>query len=167
MKRQWIVMPVALVLLAVAGGCDNGNEAFTSDDSLNAVDYDVLVETRSRWIRDVPLPIGFELMEDRSLHFSAGDSRYIAHLYKGREKQRAVLAFYRGTMARYHWHLVSDDLTQGDITLDYRKGAEKCVIVIRGKGSLFSPTYIKINVMWTGSHVSAPMGPEVLPGSTR
>ncbi|MHC4985041.1 MAG: hypothetical protein ACYTFO_02685, partial [Planctomycetota bacterium] len=58
---------------------------------------------------------------------------------------------------------VSDDLTQGEVTLDYRKGPEKCTIVVRGGGSWLSPTYIKVTIMWTGTHVSVPMEPAPLP----
>ena len=164
MKKQWIVATLVAVALT-AGGCGSDDDSL-SDDNLNSLDYDRLYETPGRWIPDVPQPQGFDLVESRSLHFSAGDTRYISHLYKGSKNKRSVTRFFRQMMPRYRWQLVSDDLTQGEVTLDYRKGPEKCTIVVRGGGSWSNPTYIKVTIMWTGTHVSVPMEPAPLPAET-
>jgi len=66
-------------------------------------------------------------------------------------------------MPKYRWQEIDYGMAQGERVLNFRKGPEKCTISFHGGGSWMDPTYITVNVAWTGTHMSAPMGPTPLP----
>ena len=105
-------------------------------------------------IADVPEPIGFKLDERRSRYFAAAGARYVDHLYKGRADKWAVGRFYKRQMPISRWVRVTDRFVQGGIVLDFEKETERCVIQIV-KGSLFYPTYIKVQ-LWTSGRIEGP-----------
>jgi hypothetical protein len=108
-------------------------------------------------IPDLPIPLGFDLDESHSRSFSAAGARYIDHVYKGREDRFAVARFYKRQMPVNRWTLVTDMYIQGDIMLDFEKESERCRVIVT-KGSLWHPTYIKVQLWTSGRIEAAPKG---------
>lgn len=113
-------------------------------------------------IPDLPVPVGFDLDEERSRNLAVAGLRWVDHLYKGKRDRFAVARFYKRQMPIERWTLVKDMFAQGSIELDFVKESERCEVTCR-KGDLWHPTYIKIEV-WTAGRVpiqepSAPRSP--------
>ena len=150
---------IAGVLAASAtllGGCNDKPQAVDSaGGGYREVSAPTGLVAKARpSIADVPEPIGFELDERRSRYFAAAGARYVDHLYKGRADKWAVGRFYKRQMPISRWVRVTDRFVQGGIVLDFEKETERCVIQIV-KGSLFHPTYIKVQ-LWTSGRIEAP-----------
>jgi hypothetical protein len=102
-------------------------------------------------ISDVPVPLGFELDESRSRNFAAGGMRYVDHVFTGSGERFAVARFYKRQMPISRWVLVTDMFVQGENILDFEKDTERCRIIV-GRGSLFHPTLIKVQ-LWTSGRI--------------
>lgn len=157
MNRQRVIMTLAVACFLILGGCNGNNRIGPGDQELE--DTGMLLPSIDAAIPDVPLPLGFHLIESRSRHVAAGDSRMIDYLYKGRANKFSVARFYRHYMPNSRWQLVTDRFAQGTYILIFRKGSEECLLTVNGSGSWLSPTYISVQVIWTSSHVAAPMEP--------
>lgn len=95
---------------------------------------------------DVPVPIGFKLIDKASEDRSTGTSRlYVRHLYAGRADKYAIRHFYREQMPLARWSMVSDGNVKGDIDMRFEKGGESCTVSITGgEGLLSTKTQIQV-----------------------
>ena len=152
MRACRILTMMAAAAVIVVAGC-GGDEPGIGESGNSGI----LLSDQTQRIPDVPIPLDFELVEERSRHFAAGDTRFIDHLYKGYADKFVTATFYRQRMANVRWKLVSDRFVQGTVILAFRKGPEECAINIEGGGHLFSPTKLMIQVMPAGDQVLAPM----------
>jgi hypothetical protein len=85
------------------------------------------------YVRDVPVPEGFVLVDHLSEDQSTGTRRlYLRHRYEGRAEKFAIRSFYREQMPLAGWSLVSDGNVKGLYTLRFDKGEESCTIRISG-----------------------------------
>lgn len=117
----WL-LPVVAGVAVLAGGCESPD-----------ANHDVrLVVSRTQYEKDIPIPDGFELVEDACEDQSTGTRRlYLRHRYEGRaDNKYAVRRFYREQMPRARWHLVSDGGVNGVYTLRFEKGTEACTVEI-------------------------------------
>ncbi|MDY7010851.1 MAG: hypothetical protein SVV80_08890 [Planctomycetota bacterium] len=137
-------------------GCNNspGKMETTSGGYREVAPPIELIAQANPPIHDVPVPIGFKLDENRSRNFTAAGARYVDHLYKGSADKWVTARFYKRQMPTNRWTFVTDIFAQGDIRLDFERETERCQIII-GKGSLFHPTYIKVQ-LWTTGRIIAP-----------
>ena len=151
-------MLIAGLLVASAmllGGCNKPQAVDSAGGGYREVSAPTGLVAKARpSIADVPEPIGFKLDERRSRYFAAAGARYVDHLYKGRADKWAVGRFYKRQMPISRWVRVTDRFVQGGIVLDFEKETERCVIQIV-KGSLFHPTYIKVQ-LWTSGRIEGP-----------
>jgi hypothetical protein len=108
-------------------------------------------------IADVPWPEGFSYDDSRSRSFTAAGTRYIDHLYKGRQDKYEALLFYKRYMPANQWTQVREANLQGDVLLDFDKGNERCSITITN-GNLFYTTYIHVVLSIVGK-VETPQPP--------
>ncbi len=147
---------VAAAMVLCLGGCgDSDKKLETTSGGYREVAPPIeLIARANPPIHDMPVPIGFELDEDRSRNFTAAGARYVDHLYKGSADKWVVARFYKRQMPTNRWTFVTDIFAQGDIRLDFERETERCQIVI-GKGSLFNPTYIKVQ-LWTTGRIVVP-----------
>ena len=155
-----ILMMLATAAMIAVAGC-NG-----SDAELESSSGVMLVSDQTQRIPDVPIPLDFDLVEERSRHFAAGDTRFIDHLYRGYADKFVTASFYRQRMRDVRWKLVTDRFVQGTVILAFRKGAEECAISISGDGNFLSPTKLMIQVMPAGNQVLAPMETYRSPATT-
>jgi len=142
-----------LALSAAMAGCDSSSNAggVSAGGSKVVGPVPELVAMRRPPISDLPVPIGFDLEENKSRNFAAAGARYIDHVYTGRADKFAVGRFYKRQMPISRWTLVTDMFVQGDIMLDFEKDNERCRISVSTGGFLGS-TRIKM-VVWTSGRI--------------
>ena len=155
MKRQgWLWLFVAALCVAPVG-CESSQSAGVSTGSSAPVGpIPELVAMARPPIADLPVPIGFDLVESTSRNFAAAGARYVDHVYKGSADKFAVGRFYKRQMPLERWALVTDMFVQGSITLDFEKDTERCRITVTD-GSWFHRTRIKLAV-WTSGRLPVP-----------
>jgi hypothetical protein len=138
----------AALLLAVCAGAATGcqNELRTAP----------LTASRTPFIRDIPVPMSFELVDTMSRSYKRGGFRMIEHSYFGDAEPITVYAFYRDEMPRSGWRLLSDQNVQGAYHLSFHKGQETAVIVVTRRrrelrtGALVSIVVKPFGVVITG-----------------
>lgn len=157
MRRHGCAMLMLALSAAIAGcGGSSGDGGVSAGGSGDVGPVPELVAMRCPPISDLPVPIGFDLREDKSRNFAAAGTRYIDHAYSGRADKFAVGRFYKRQMPISRWALVTDMFVQGDIMLDFEKDTERCRISISDGGFLRS-TRVKMAV-WTSGRIVSPSG---------
>jgi len=153
MKQRRMVWLLSASLAAVAAGCD-GTQNVNDPSERNRVAPILELRAQARPpIPDLPVPIGFRLDEGKSRTFEAGGARYIDHVYRGGADKFTVARFFKKQMQISRWTLMASMFVQGNIRLDFEKGAERCSITITD-GDLFNKTHVKMQ-LW----VSRPIQP--------
>lgn len=154
LRLTGLASAAGLVLLLTGCGGSSEKMETTSGGYREVAPPIELIAQANPPIHDMPIPIGFKLDENRSRNFSAAGARYVDHLYKGNADKWVVARFYKRQMPTNRWTFVTDIFAQGDIRLDFERETERCQIII-GKGSLFNPTYIKVQ-LWTTGRIIVP-----------
>lgn len=76
-------------------------------------------------LADVPMPVGFVYVQDKSKSKTMAGVRYVQHLYQGRAELSDAVDFYRRQPAlQGGWVLVSEQSEKGDTVLRFNKGRE-------------------------------------------
>ena len=138
----WALCCVGLLLVA---GCNATTVAESSDPGATLVP----IQTPQVPLEDVPIPVGFDLDENRSRYFAPGNTRFVDYFFKGSMDRTQVASFYRQEMTYAGWELI-DERTSEDsmVILDFDHGPEKCNITLSKSSNLFKPTQIHI-ALWT------------------
>ncbi len=114
-----------------------------------------LTASRTPFVRDIPVPMSFELVDTMSRSDKRPGFRRIAHSYFGIAEPVTAYAFYREEMPKCGWQLLSDQNVQGVYHLSFQKGQETAVVIVkrdrRGwqRGTLVSVTVKPIGVVIT------------------
>lgn len=116
MRRAWLCL--ILAPLALAMGCQQ--ELRTAP----------LTASRTPFVRDIPVPISFELVDAMSRSYRRAGFRMIEHSYFGYAEPVTVYAFYRDEMPRSGWKTLSDQNVQGTYHLSFQKGKETAVVIV-------------------------------------
>ena len=149
----WMIVMALLVVV----GCNNkSNMVAAGDTSREASVLARLLPQARPPIPDLPVPLGFSLVQKKSRSFAAAGARYIDHVYAGGGEKFAVQRFYKQYMPISRWTLVTDMFVQGDIQLDFEKQTERCRITITD-GSLFNPVSVEV-ALWTSGRI-VPIAP--------
>lgn len=167
MRRLGTVAVAWLTVVAAwmaPAGCNNSSGRSGVSSGSTAGPIPELVAMSLPPISDLPVPIGFNLDEDKSRNFSAAGARYVDHVFKGSADKFAVGRFYKRQMPIQRWALVTDMFVQGDIMLDFEKDTERCRITVTG-GS-FGSTRIQVAV-WTSGRIQQPTAARTRNTSTR
>jgi hypothetical protein len=163
-STKWIA--VALGVSLWLAGCSttqtSSRRSLSHDDEADDGRSAEVYARRRPPIADLPVPIGFELDEQRSRHSKSGPFRMVDHVYTGKGDRFAVSRFYKRYMQMSRWTLVQDVFAQGVITLSFDKGSERCSVSIESNGW---GDRLRVNVFLssTGRIVS----PETAPGGAR
>lgn len=112
---------LAVGLLSAAGGCA-GPGMLGPDASL--------VPSSRPYEQDIPVPVGFRIVDQSSEDWSNGQVRYVRHRYRGRADTYAVRRFYREQMPLVRWTAISDGTVSGRITMRFQREAESCTVII-------------------------------------
>ncbi|MCH7705214.1 MAG: hypothetical protein IIB61_08880 [Planctomycetes bacterium] len=94
-----------------------------------------LVPADRPYVRDLPLPRGFRLVDQSSEDWSGGALRYVRHQYRGGADRHGVRAFYADQMPLARWTPISDRQADGTIVMRFQKNQEACTITIEDKGA--------------------------------
>jgi hypothetical protein len=89
-----------------------------------------LTPSRTPFVRDVPVPMSFELVDSLSRSYRTDEFRMVRHSYFGRSAPATAYSFYRNQMPRHGWKLLSDQHVQGTYNLAFRKGEEVATVVV-------------------------------------
>jgi hypothetical protein len=84
---------------------------------------------------DIPLPVGFVLVDQSSEDWSSGPLRYVRHRYRGRGDRHAVRSFYREQMPLVRWTPIEESSLHGQCRMSFARGSESCSIAIERAGS--------------------------------
>lgn len=155
--RRFAGALLAVVACVIIAGCNRNNQVDSSGESARQASPVELVATPRPPIPDLPVPVGFHLDEGRSRNLAAAGVRWVDHLYKGRSDKFAVARFYRRQMPLTRWTLVTEIFSRGDLKVAFERQADRCHITITD-GSLFHPTYIRVE-LWTAGRVTQPPSP--------
>ena len=100
-------------------------------------------------VSDLPVPMGFRILEDESEDAYTGRRRiYLRHLYVGSGEPFAVRNFYRDRMPQYQWQLVNSVHVAGTHSMVFQKGQESCTVAIsRSKSGWKSGIRVQIIIM--------------------
>ena len=100
-------------------------------------------------ISDLPVPMGFRILEDESEDAYTGRRRlYVRHVYAGSGEPFAVRNFYRDRMPQYKWQLVNAVHVSGTHSMVFQKGQESCTVTIsRSKSGWSSGIRVQIIIM--------------------
>jgi hypothetical protein len=81
---------------------------------------------------DVPVPVGFKLISDRSFILESGGVRAGVLRYTGKANIEDVIRFYKRQMPIYNWALLNV-LEYGEHMLNFERENESCLITIETK----------------------------------
>ena len=100
---------------------------------------------------DIPVPSGFQLVDERSMDLVSGPIRLVRHLYEGKADLLAVRDFYCEQMPVRGWREVNRQFEEGLFTLRFEKENEGCEVKFRRRGglslNLTRPSEISLVVM--------------------
>ncbi|MFP3938194.1 MAG: hypothetical protein ACLFVW_07605 [Phycisphaerae bacterium] len=153
MRTQWMASLFVTGLLVPLVGCGNSGQANARDNNRSNRAPELVGQARPP-VADLPVPAGFSLDEQKSRGFTTGGARWVDHVYKGSADKFAVARFYKRNMPINNWDLMTDMFVQGDIILTFEKQREAARVVV-GKGSLFNPTQVSLQ-LWTKGQLPAP-----------
>jgi hypothetical protein len=106
-----------------------------------------LTASRTPFVRDIPVPMSFELVDTMSRSYKRPGFRMIEHSYFGIAEPVTAYAFYRDEMPKCGWRLLSDQNVQGIYHLSFQKGQEAAVVVVkRDRRDLHRGTLVSISV---------------------
>ena len=144
-SRRGLSLAGLLFCLSVMIGCNT-----TAKNSAGEL------EAKSRThIADIPVPIGFDLLEKRSRSYKNQTGlRWVDYLYEGHGDKFDVVRFYENQMITFHWDPQTTQTAQGQTSLDFTKEHERCRIMVSGGGAL-SSTYIHISIT-PGTNIGPP-----------
>jgi hypothetical protein len=89
---------------------------------------------------DIPVPVGFKIIRDRSFTFQNDFTRVGLLRYTGRIPIDKVVAFYKEQMPIYNWNL-ANLVEYGKKILNFEKGNQSCIITIE---PLVTTTFLTI-----------------------
>ncbi len=83
----------------------------------------LLAKSRTE-VPDLPVPVGFDLMEDISRSYESAGARFIDHSYRGRDDKAEVERFCRIHLPMKSWTMRGSQMVRGTFTMRYEKGSE-------------------------------------------
>ncbi|MGQ9648593.1 MAG: hypothetical protein ACUVXJ_00600 [Phycisphaerae bacterium] len=120
-------MLIGLLAVSLGSGCNN----WSSGSSNKSGGLKQLNPRGVAFLEEIPVPDGFQLVDEHSMDHESAGQRMARHEYKGRADPFAVREFYRQRMPQMGWERLSDQSVKGVITMRFEKKLEACTIQIR------------------------------------
>ena len=117
---------VPTILLMGLGGCNEPR----SDASVPQR----LAPAPIPYFGDVPVPVGFTRVDDRSIDVVSGTVRMVRHVYRGQAELLALRNFYGEQMPVGGWREMSRRFEEGLFSMRFEKEGESCEIKFLRKG---------------------------------
>lgn len=83
---------------------------------------------------DVPIPLGFKALNEKSYSFETSGVRVGVLKYQGKANPDLVVSFYKEQMPMYNWNLLNI-IEYGNRLLNFDRENETCVIELAIQGS--------------------------------
>lgn len=138
-----------------ATGCSQSNSA-AGPAVMSPVQHPVLP--------NVPVPNGFELVDDRSRVSNAGAVRFAQCQFTGKADRARVFEFYKEYMPTAGWTLRDERLINGTYELRFEGPAERCDVRLSRAGR---DTLIDVDVRPSSPGGSEPVRTESAPPPRR
>ncbi|MDH3584222.1 MAG: hypothetical protein OER86_08405 [Phycisphaerae bacterium] len=81
-------------------------------------------------VADIPVPVGFEMVEPISRNYLTSGSRIVDHTYRGKGDKLVVKNFYLKHMPIKGWTIRRLQMVRGIYRLNCEKGQETCDVTI-------------------------------------
>jgi hypothetical protein len=81
-------------------------------------------------VADIPVPTGFELVDQAGEDRPGDRQRYLRHRYRGKADKGIVKTFYQEEMPLVRWTLISESEVDGRILMRFTKGTESCSVTV-------------------------------------
>ncbi len=159
-KRLPGLMAVALAGLILAG-CETGSASRTTpspsaapNDGTNPPKYvqptNLLAKSRTP-VPDLPVPMGFDMVEDISRSYESAGARFIDHSYRGKDDKMEVERFCRIHLPLKSWTMRGSQMVRGTFTMRYEKASEYLEVRIWAEESWTGDkTMLQYNVQTLG-----------------
>jgi hypothetical protein len=108
-------------LAGLAAGCLDARVNAGETAEPDGEKSDELVDKSNPPVLDIPVPIGFDLDEGRSINRSGAGVRIVDHVYVGRADKFAVVRFYEQMMPEQGWKKMSYQFAKGRGVLSFEK----------------------------------------------
>ena len=96
---------------------------------------------------DIPIPSGFQRVDERSMDLVSGPIRLVRHVYDGKAPLLGVRDFYCEQMPVGRWREVNRQFEEGLFTLRFEKDKESCEVKFRQRGGMNKEVEIQVVVM--------------------
>lgn len=141
--KQAFLMACLIVLAASMPGCRDNPVVALSDDNriLQPTRDHVLVANPQSPLPDVPAPIGFELIANRSSgRINPGGTRDVLHVYQGIGDFSAAVEYYRRQALAHGWQNDFQQAGPKETVLSYRSQRETLEIRLTKPGRILTVT---------------------------
>lgn len=124
-----------LISIFLLAGCATTHDIGSSELEAEEENFaaTTLAVTAKLRFSDLPVPVGFKLIEDKSFVFQAEGTRVALLKYSGRAQLPDVVEFYREQMLFYNWELLN--VVEYDRSvLNFERGGQTCIVTIESRG---------------------------------
>lgn len=129
--NNFLVFTSYFLILLLISGCATTYEARSYDkDSASDTALDVASVLR---FDDVPVPVGFKILDSESFAFQNDVTRVALLKYAGSRHADQAVWFYKEQMPLYNWSPINIIEYERRI-LNYEKESESCIVTIESKG---------------------------------
>jgi hypothetical protein len=119
-RNVWVLFLAGAACLA---GCGSGGNHAEPGTGASAYQHPIL--------ENVPLPGGFQLVDDHSVGMNVGRTRVGKFEFRGEMERARVGRFYKEFMPSGGWTLLSEDFDRGVHTMRYESPSEECYVRLR------------------------------------
>ncbi len=88
---------------------------------------------------DIPVPLGFKLLAQKSYSFENSGMRVAVLRYQGKANPDQIVNFYKEQMPMYNWTLLNI-VEYGDRLMNFDRENETCIISLSAKGNTVNIT---------------------------
>lgn len=128
MKRLLVLLFVSSLVL-LSAGC----AAISKKDKESAGIPSLLEPQAIGKFADIPVPVGFKLLPERSYAFESAGVRGCTLKYQGKASAEQAISFYKEQMLMYNWTLLNI-IEYGERLMNFDRDTETCTINLLPKG---------------------------------
>lgn len=128
--QQWVISATAAAAFTVAAGCQ-GQQPSREVPFYPGERPGEVTTYRDLQFDDMPVPIEYVMLRDKSHSFQGSRFRSGVFHYEGRLDGSDAVAFYRNEMPAHGWALQTFDRDMNFVEMRFRKGPEQVILVVR------------------------------------
>ncbi|MBN2096885.1 MAG: hypothetical protein JW714_00235 [Candidatus Omnitrophica bacterium] len=136
MKTYGLKSVLIVVLFFLAAGCASTSEKSPTGLVSAEADFShsTLAVTANLRFDDLPVPVGFKLVQDKSFVFQTENTRVALLKYTGRASLADLIEFYKEQMLTFNWQLLN--IVEYERTvLNFERPSQSCIVTIESQGA--------------------------------